>query len=564
MNLDYDYIIIGSGFGGSVSALRLTQKGYRVAVVEVGKRFQDSDFAKTNWDLKRFLWLPRAFCYGIQRLSLLNDVMILSGAGVGGGSLVYANTLYVPSERFFEHPILQAMGGSKGLMPYYHLAQKMLGVIENPKLWPADAHFRETAKAFGAEETFKPTPVGVFFGDDAQANSVNTTVPDPYFAGEGPDRNPCSHCGACMVGCRHGAKNTLVKNYLYLAEQLGATIIPETEVTAIWPLSADGAAGYRIKTRRSTRVNGRPHGMLTARGIVCSAGVMGSLNLLLKAREKGWLPRLSQALGQRVRTNSEAILGAISRDKTVDHSQGIAITSSIYPDEHSHIEPVRYPAGSDAMGLLATLLTDGGGKVPRQLRFVANILRQPLDFLSTLSPRGFAKQGIIVLFMQTLDNSLKVSRKRVWWKLGRKGLSSAPEGGVKAPSYIPLANDFTRKLAEQMNAVPGSSINEVLLDIPTTAHILGGCSVGTQPEQGVIDLQHQAFGYHNLLVCDGSMIPANLGVNPSLTITALTERAMSFVPLKPGATMRWLKVDPLWDTAALILPSENISENTAL
>jgi cholesterol oxidase len=557
MNLDYDYIIIGSGFGGSVSALRLTQKGYRVAVIEAGKRFQDHDFAKSNWDLKRFLWLPRAFCYGIQRLNLLNDVMILSGAGVGGGSLVYANTLYVPSERFFEHPTLQAMGGSKGLLPYYYLAQKMLGVIENPKLWPADEHFRETAKAFGAEDTFKPTPVGVFFGNDAQAKSVNTAVPDPYFAGEGPDRNPCSHCGACMVGCRHGAKNTLVKNYLYLAEQLGATIIPETEVTALFALSADGTAGYRIKTRRSTHINGRPHGVLTARGIVCSAGVMGSLNLLLQAREKGWLPRLSQALGQQVRTNSEAILGAISRDKTVDHSRGIAITSSIYPDEHSHIEPVRYPAGSDAMGLLATLLTDGGGKMPRQLRFVANILRQPLDFVRMLSPRGFAKQGIIVLFMQTLDNSLKVSRRRVWWRFWRKGLSSSPEGGVKAPSYIPLANDFTRKLAEHMNAVPGSSINEVLLDVPTTAHILGGCSIGSQPEQGVIDLQHQAFGYANLLVCDGSMIPANLGVNPSLTITALTERAMSFVPLKPGSSMRWLKVDPLWDTAALILPLEN-------
>lgn len=557
MNLDYDYIIIGSGFGGAVSALRLTQKGYRVAVLEAGKRFQDADFAKTNWDLKKFLWLPQAFCYGIQRLNLLNDVMILSGAGVGGGSLVYANTLYVPSERFFEHPTLQSMGGSQGLLPYYELAQKMLGVIENPKLWPADEHFRETAKAFGAEATFKPTPVGVFFGDDVQSESVDIPVPDPYFAGEGPERNPCSHCGACMVGCRHGAKNTLVKNYLYLAEQLGATIIPETEVLTILPLSADGSAGYRVKARCSTRLNGQPHRVLSARGIVCAAGVMGSLNLLLQAREKGWLPRLSQALGQHVRTNSEAILGAISRDKTVDYSKGIAITSSIYPDEHSHIEPVRYPEGSDAMGLLATLLTDGGGKWPRQLRFVANVLRQPLDFLRTLSPKGFAKQGIIVLFMQTLDNSLKISRRRVWWKLGRKGLSSSPEGGVKSPSYIPLANNFTRKLAEQMNAVPGSSINEVLLDIPTTAHILGGCSIALQPEQGVVDLKHQAFGYHNLLVCDGSMIPANLGVNPSLTITALTERAMSFVPLKPGAAMRWLKVDPLWDTADLILPSEH-------
>lgn len=556
MNLDYDYLIIGSGFGGSVSALRLTQKGYRVAVIEAGKRFRDQDFARTNWDLRRFLWLPQALCYGIQRLNLLNDVMILSGAGVGGGSLVYANTLYVPPTGFFEHPTLQAMGGATGILPYYTLAQQMLGVTQNPKLWAADDFFRQTAKAFGAEDTFKPTPVGVFFGDEAQSQAVDTEVPDPYFAGEGPARKPCSHCGACMVGCRHGAKNTLVKNYLYLAEQLGATIIPETEVTAILPLSEDGAAGYRVKTRRTTHPTGRPHRVLSARGIVCAAGVMGTLNLLLKSQAAGHLPRLSAVLGQRVRTNSEAILGAISRDKNVDHSQGIAITSSIYPDAHSHIEPVRYPAGSDAMGLLATLLTDGGGKWPRQLRFLANILTQPMDFLRTLSPRGFARQGIIVLFMQSLDNSLKVSRRRVWWKLGRKGLSSAPEDGVKAPSYIPLANDFTRELAKNMDAVPGSSINEVLLDVPTTAHILGGCGIGETPEQGVIDLKHQAFGYQNLLICDGSMIPANLGVNPSLTITALTERAMAQVPVKPGATMRWLKVDAQWDTAALLLPQE--------
>ncbi len=556
MNLDYDYVIIGSGFGGSVAALRLTQKGYRVAVLEAGKRFADKDFAQSNWNLRKFLWLPQAFCYGIQRLNLLNDVMILSGAGVGGGSLVYANTLYVPPDSFFEHPTLQAMGGAEALLPYYQLAKHMLGVTENPKLWPVDDYFREAARAFDAEDTFRPTPVGVFFGNEHQAQHVDTPVPDPYFAGEGPERKPCSHCGACMVGCRHGAKNTLVKNYLYLAESLGATIIPETEVVALEPLSADGSAGYRVVTRCPTHVRGKPRRVLSARGVVCAAGVLGSLNVLLKARESGSLPRISAALGQRVRTNSEAILGAISRDKTVDHSQGIAITSSIYPDAHSHIEPVRYPAGSDAMGLLATLLTDGGGKIPRQLRFVANVLRQPLDFVRTLSPRGFAKQSIIVLFMQSLDNSLKISRRRVWWKLGRKGLGSKPEGGTKAPSYIPLANDFTRELAQKMDAIPGSSINEVLLDVPTTAHILGGCGIAESPEQGVIDLNHQVFGYANLWVCDGSMIPANLGVNPSLTITALTERAMAQVPVKPGATMRWLKVDSVWDTASLILQPE--------
>ncbi len=558
MNLDYDYIIIGSGFGGSVSALRLTQKGYRVAVIEAGKRFEDKDFAKTNWNLRKFLWLPQALCHGIQRINLLNDVMILSGAGVGGGSLVYANTLYVPPTNFFEHDTVQAMGGEEHIMPYYEIAKKMLGVVENPKLWPIDDFFLETAREFDAEDSFRPTPVGVHFKEGHEGQKVA----DPYFEGEGPERTACTHCGGCMVGCRYGAKNTLVKNYLYLAEKLGATIIPETQVTDIVPLSADGSAGYRIFTRRSTRLNGKPKGVLSTRGLVCSAGVMGTLNLLLQAKEKGRLGRLSERLGKRVRTNSEAILGAVSRKKDVDYSQGIAITSSIYPDAHSHIEPVRYPSGSDAMGLLATLLTDGGGKIPRQLRFLGNIIKTPGDFLKMLSPFGFAKNGIVVLFMQTLDNSLQVSRKRLWWKLGKKGLNSSQEGSTKSPSYIPLANDFTRKLANKMDAVPGSSINEVLLDVPTTAHILGGCSIGKTAEEGVIDLQNRAFGYANLLVCDGSMMPANLGVNPSLSITALTERAMSFVPVQPGSTMRWLKVDKSWDIGQHLIRSHITGRKT--
>lgn len=552
MNFDYDYIVIGSGFGGSVSALRLTQKGYRVAVLEAGKRFQDKDFPATNWSLRKFLWLPQLFCYGIQRMTLLKDVLVLSGAGVGGGSLVYANTLYVPPEAFFKHPTLEKMGGSEGVLPYYELAKKMLGVVRNTRMGPVDDLFLQTAKEFGAEKTFSPTPVGVFFGE------ANKTVADPYFFGEGPERTGCNECGGCMVGCRHGAKNTLVKNYLYLAEKLGAVIIPETEATAVLPLSADGSAGYTIKTRTTTHASGRPERVLRCQGIVLSAGVLGTLKLLLDMKEQGLLARLSARLGHRVRTNSEAILGVTARSNDLDCSHGIAITSSIYPDADSHIEPVRYSPGSDLMGLLATLLTDGGGKVPRQLRFLGNVLRHPVDFTRMLWPFGFARKSIFVLFMQTLDNSLQLRLKR--GILGIHLTSATEDGSKKVPSYIPLANDFTRRLAEKMDAIPGSAINEVLLDVPTTAHILGGCGIGENSDEGVIDLRNRVFGYSNLLVCDGSMMPANLGVNPSLTITALSERAMSYVPVKPGASMQWLEADRRWQTEALLNRSELLPE----
>lgn len=544
MNFDYDYIVIGSGFGGSVSALRLTQKGYKVAVLEAGKRFADKDFPATNWNLRKFLWMPEILCYGIQRMSLLKDVLVLSGAGVGGGSLVYANTLYVPPQKFFDHPTLQKMGGSQGVLPYYELAKKMLGVITNPRLGPVDDIMLATAKEFGAGETFAPTPVGVFFGTAGQ------TEPDPYFFGEGPERTGCNECGGCMVGCRFGAKNTLVKNYLYLAEKLGATIIPETEVTEVLPLSADGSAGYTLKTRTSTRPDGKPFRTLRSRGVVFSAGVLGTMKLLLQMKADHKLPRLSERLGKTVRTNSEAILGATSRDPDSDYSRGIAITSSIYPDADSHIEPVRYSAGSDMMGMLATLITDGGGKIPRQLRFFANIFKHPRDFMRVVHPFGFAKHSIIVLFMQTLDNSLQLRLKKGLF--GSHLTSASEDGSKKAPSYIPLANEFTRKMAEKMGAVPGSTINEVLLDVPTTAHILGGCGIGSHAGEGVIDLQNRVFGYQNMLVCDGSMMPANLGVNPSLTITALSERAMSFVPVKPGADLHYLEADKRWGTAELL------------
>ncbi|HMV41114.1 MAG TPA: GMC family oxidoreductase [Leptospiraceae bacterium] len=521
---DYDYIVVGSGFGGSVSAMRLSQKGYKVAVIESGKRWKSDDFPKTSFSLSKYVWFPKIFCYGIQRINLLNDVMILSGAGVGGGSLVYANTLYVPPQPFFETPIVQKMGAEKGLLPFYDIAKRMLGVIENPKLWEVDDYMKQTADEMGVGHTFKRTPVGINFHEKDKV--------DPYFNGEGPERNSCNFCGGCMVGCRFNAKNTLDKNYLYFAEKLGATIIPETKVDKLIPLSPDGGDGYEVQTRSTTGFFGNPRKTFRARNVVLSAGVLGTLGILLKMQQEKIMTRLSPMLGKTVRTNSESLVGVTSLRKGVDFSKGIAITSSIYPDEHTHIEPVRYSAGSDAMGTIAAgTLVDGGKGVPRFLRFLWSCVQHPINTIRFLSPFGFAKKSIILLVMQTVDNSIRIVRKRrLIWPF-QKTITSTQETGTHIPTFIPIANEFARRLAKRIGGVARSSLNEVILDIPTTAHILSGCIIGDSPETGVIDLKNQVYGYKNLLICDGSMVPANLGVNPSLTITALSERAMSFVPL---------------------------------
>lgn len=521
---DYDYIIVGSGFGGSVSAMRLSQKGYKVAVIESGKRWKSEDFPKTSFSLAKYIWFPKIFCYGIQRINLLNDVLILSGAGVGGGSLVYANTLYVPPKAFFDTPIVQKMGAEKNLLPFYDIAKRMLGVIENPKLWEVDTFMKETAEEMGCGESFTRTPVGINFNDKDQV--------DPFFNGEGPNRNGCNFCGGCMVGCRFNAKNTLDKNYLYFAEKLGATVIPETKVEKLNPLSVDGGEGYEIHTRSTTSFFGSPKKTLRARNVVLSAGVLGTLGILLKMQQEKIMTRLSPMLGHTVRTNSESLVGVTSLKKDVDYSKGIAITSSVYPDEHTHIEPVRYSAGSDAMGTLAAgTLVDGGKGVPRFLRFLWGSILHPINTIRFISPFGFAKKSIILLVMQTVDNSIKIVRKRrLIWPF-QKTLTSVQEVGKHIPTFIPIANEFARRLAKRIGGVARSTLNEVILDIPTTAHILSGCIIGDSPETGVIDLKNQVYGYRNLIICDGSMVPANLGVNPSLTITALTERAMSFVPL---------------------------------
>ncbi len=514
---DYDVLIVGSGFGGSVTALRLTEKGYGVGVLESGKRFAAADFPKSNWNVRKFLWFPRLGMRGIQRLTLLKDVLVLSGAGVGGGSLVYANTLYEPHDAFYDDPQWRDITDwCTELAPHFDVARRMLGAADTPRETPADGVMRHVAAHFGVEDSFRLTPVGVFFGEPG------TDVPDPYFGGAGPSRAGCIGCGGCMVGCRHNAKNSLDRNYLYLAEQNGATVHPEHEAVDVRPLPG---GGYAIDTRRpGAWLRTRPRTM-TARHVVFSAGALGTTRLLLRLRERRSLPGLSDRVGHVVRTNSEALLGATAKSTDVDYSEGVAITSSIHPEPRTHIEPVRYPKGSNVMGFLGILLTDGGGRIPRQLRFLGNVVRHPIQFLRSLSVRRWSERTVILLVMQSYDNSLRLFLKR-----GR--LRSRQGHGEPNPTYIPIANEAARVAARMIDGVPGSAVNEVLFDTPTTAHILGGACIGAGPDRGVVDPYHRVFGHDGLHVIDGSAVGANLGANPSLTITAMAERAVSMWPNK--------------------------------
>ncbi|HEX3542239.1 MAG TPA: GMC family oxidoreductase [Acidimicrobiales bacterium] len=520
----YDVVVVGSGFGGSVAALRLTEKGYRVAVLEAGKRFDETTYPKTSWQVRSFFWAPRLGCFGLQRISLLKDVMILSGAGVGGGSLLYANTLYEPLPPFYADPQWSGITDWQDeLAPAYDQAKRMLGAVLNPTMTPADEVMKEVAEELGVGDTFHATPVGVFFGDPGKE------VDDPYFGGVGPTRRGCIQCGECMTGCRHGAKNTLLKNYLYLAEQGGATIYDLTTVQEIRP-SATG--GYDVVTSRtgSRRATRRT---FHADQVVLAAGTMGTQRLLHHLRDEGILPRLSARLGELTRTNSEAILGARTFRRDADFTRGVAITSSFHPTPDTHVEPVRYGKGSNAMGLLTTALADGGGR-SRQLTWLKEVIRQPVAMVRNLSMRHWSEQTIIALVMQTRDNSITCFTKKALF--GRR-LTSRQGHGEPNPTWIPVGHEVARRIARRIGGFPGGGWNDVF-NIPMTAHFLGGAVIGDSPETGVIDPYHRVYGHRGLHVVDGAAVSANLGVNPSLTITAQAERAMSLWPNRGDADPR--------------------------
>jgi cholesterol oxidase len=510
----YDVVVVGSGFGGSVTALRLTEKGYRVGVLEAGRRFTPQTLPKTSWDLRNFLWAPRLGLRGIQRITLLKDIVVLSAAGVGGGSLVYANTLYRPPRSFFDDPRWAGITDwAAELDPHYDQASRMLGVTVQPTMTPSDVVIQQVAEEMGVGPTFRRTPVGVFFGTPGR------TVPDPYFGGAGPDRTGCVECGDCMIGCRTGAKNRLDLNYLYLAERAGATIHPDTTVTAVRQV----AGGWRVETKDR---------VFAADQVVLAAGALGTQRLLHAMKDTGVLPRVSSRLGALTRTNSEALLGAQAVSvPDRPFSEGVAITSSFHPDADTHIEPVRYGPGSNAMGLLSTLLVDGGGRVPRPIRFLGQALRHPGRLLRSLSKRRWSERTIIALVMQSLDNSLTVRRTR------RGRLTTGPGHGPANPRWIPLGHEAVRRIATRIGGFPGGSVGDVF-DIPMTAHILGGATIGESADTGVVDAYHRVFGYPGLHVVDGSAVPANLGVNPSLTITAMAERAMALWPNAGDADSR--------------------------
>ena len=531
--VDVDVLVIGSGFGGSVTALRLAEKGYSVLVLEAGRRFADEDFAKTSWDAKNYLWAPALGCYGIQRIHQLPDVMILAGAGVGGGSLNYACTLYRPPKAFYDDPQWRDLTDWESeLAPHYDTATRMLGVVqENPVEGPVEDVMRAAAADLGVGDTFRKTPVGIYFGE------AGTTVPDPFFEGQGPARTGCTLCGNCMVGCRVGAKNTLVKNYLALAERLGVHIEPLRTVTHLGEIPGtrgpDGRAAYRVRHEASDKRGAAGARVTRARHVVVAAGTWGTQSLLHAMKDEGLLPGLSDRLGYLTRTNSEALLGALTQrpPRGIDLSHGVAITSSFHVDDHTHVENVRYGKGSNAMGLLSTLLVPGDTDRPRPVEFLREVLRNPGALVRTFPMvRRWSERIVIGLVMQSRDNSLRVFRKR-----GR--LSSTQGHGEPNPTYIASGHVAMEAVARRLQEVTGEytiaggAWGEVF-DIPLTAHFLGGVTIGADRARGVIDQWHRVFGHPGISVVDGSAISANLGVNPSLTITAQAERAMSLWPRK--------------------------------
>jgi cholesterol oxidase len=520
MAAKYDVIVIGSGFGGAVAALRLTEKNYKVLVIEAGREFADADYATSSWKLRDFLFAPAIRCFGIQRIHKLPDVLVLAGAGVGGGSLVYANTLYEPPKEFFDQgPWAKITNWQNELRPYFELSRRMLGVVVNPELTPADLAMKKVAEKFGVAETFKLAPVAVHFG---QGPGIESS--DPYFGGLGPSRNGCLNCGECMTGCRHNAKNTLDKNYLALARKGGAEILSMTTVTGL----TESNDGWLIQTKKT---GGWQKQTFSANQVVVAAGAYSTQKLLHQMKNENFLPKLSDQLGQLSRTNSEALLGAVAKKiPTPNFTRGVAITSSFFPDKFTHVEPVRYGVSSNAMGLLATVFTDGDKAKARWRIWLVEIARHPVRALKVLWVKNWSERAVIALVMQSLDNSLTVFWKKRTGIPGWK-LSSRQGDGDPNPTWLPIANKVARELANVIDGEPMGNLGEVI-NAPFTAHFVGGCVIGESTADGVIDAYHRVFNYPGLHISDGSTISGNLGVNPSLTITAQAERAFALWPNK--------------------------------
>lgn len=516
---EYDYIVIGSGFGGSVSAMRLAEKGYSVLVIEKGKRFGTEDFPKTDWNLPKFLWMPKIKWFGFQNLTFFRQVTILSGVGVGGGSIVYGNTHMFPPDAFFENPVWSHLNDWKKILnPFYDRARKMLGTTPHTRLHEEDYLLKELAGDMGKESSFSGVNVGVYFGDTEKAV-------DPYFNGEGPLRNGCRECAGCMVGCRYNAKNTLDKNYLWFAEKFGTRILDSTLVTQI--VEKDDT--YEVVTRSSTSWFKRKKMLFRAKGIVVSGGVLGTMNLLLRQKYKfKTLTKLSDKLGENILTNSESLCGVSRADRKLNN--GIAISSYFNPDDHTHIEVVKYNDKSGAMGRLATLAVGEGTGILRFLKWIVTGIRHPIRLLKvTFNFVNWGRRSIIFLVMQSLDNSM-----RMIWKKGIFGgnIAMRNDKHQRVPAFIPIGQEVMKRYAQKVGGIAQNAWPEILLDMPMTAHILGGCPMGRTKKEGVVNERFQVHGYKNMYILDGSVIPCNLGVNPSLTITALSEYAMSNIPKK--------------------------------